>query len=294
MQIMMNQLPRNILVEIFSHLGADNLIAACKVCQLWSCIIKTTPEVMRTVSVKLTSDRSTENITILDQVPSGLHQNLEIIDYCADFMMLKQVLSMHKTYISCIKIVRPAIWRAKMFTETFSQLRNLSQLTLDNCQLRDIEEIGETDESGENFVNLRHLTIVNCCCDIFEIFKDCNLTSLTIEYSPIANPEKPASMKCLTNFLKKSSKISNLSISGITNFPDNFLSEKLNFKFQLQHLKMDEIEGFEVSECCAVDFLESQRGSLKTLSIMKSSKSEKLQNLINEIKSFINCDNKCC
>ena len=92
-------------------------------------------------------------------------------------------------------------------------------------------------------------------------------------------------MKNLTNLLKNSSTITNLTIFGATKFEENFLCEKTNFKFQLEQLKFDEIEGPFVSEDCVVDFLHSQKGSLKKLTILKTPKSEKLQNLINEIRS---------
>ena len=96
-------------------------------------------------------------------------------------------------------------------------------------------------------------------------------------------------MKSLTNLLKYSSTISNLTLLGVVGLTDNFLAEKTNFKFQLRLLKLDEIEGPSVSECCVVDFLKSQSSTLEKISILKPPKSEKLQNLINEIRSSISC-----
>ncbi|CAG9810691.1 unnamed protein product [Chironomus riparius] len=286
---MINQLPQNILIEIFSHLDANFLGLACQVCRLWSYVIRTTPKIMKRAKVKITSDRTEDDITIFDQVPFGLHQNIEVVDYCGDFVILQQILTMHRNYIEYVKIVRPDVWCAKMFTETFSSLKNLSRLILDNCQLRDMKEI---KESGENFVNLRHLTVVDCCCEIFDIFRDCNLASLTVEYSPNFIPAEQFSMKSLTNLLKYSSTITNLTVVGVTKFPDNFLTTKSTYKFHLQQLTMDDIEGLEDSY--PAQFLESQRGTLKKLSILKPPESEKLQNLINEIRCSIDCDKALC
>jgi len=95
-------------------------------------------------------------------------------------------------------------------------------------------------------------------------------------------------MKSLTNLLKNSSTILNLSLLGVVEFEDNFLAEINNLKFQLRLLKMDEIEGPNVSESCAVHFLKSQSATLDTISILKPPKNEKLQNLINEIRSSKN------
>lgn len=94
-------------------------------------------------------------------------------------------------------------------------------------------------------------------------------------------------MKSLSNLLKTSTTVSDLSVIGVTKCLENFLSTNFNFKFQLNNLKIDSIEGKNVNENSVVNFLNSQAAKLKTLVILKQPESENLQNLLNSIQNSI-------
>ncbi|KAG5673451.1 hypothetical protein PVAND_003497 [Polypedilum vanderplanki] len=263
----MECLPYHILVKIFSNLDTKSLVISSKVCQLWSELIKSSQDTMNCFNIKITSNRSRQTITILDELPCGRHRNLQIIDFCGDFIILKQLLSIHRMTLANIIIVRPTLWQASIFTEAFSALRNLSELTLENCHLGECEKINK-NVSGEieNFAKLRELRIINCNCEIFNLFIGVkNLSSLHVEYSYTFNPPENITMKYLINLLRNSPNLDKLLLFGVTSFRENPFSDCFKFGFKLERMKIDVVEREYVSLKNVKKFLKDQKKSLKYL-----------------------------
>lgn len=83
-------------------------------------------------------------------------------------------MAMHLSTLTHVKIQRPVMWHARLFTDVFNALSNLSHLTLDNCQMSECDAV-TVDCDDENFPNLRHLTIVNCDPATFRLFRYCKV-----------------------------------------------------------------------------------------------------------------------
>lgn len=129
---------------------------------------------MKNFHLSITSYGHSHSITIFDEFPCGWHQNLSIVDFHGDPLILKQILFKHKFTLSNISIETTAVWNANSFALCFGALGNLQRLKLENCQLNEGEEMSEKREF-DYFPMLRELTIVKCDYAILNIFKGCKV-----------------------------------------------------------------------------------------------------------------------
>lgn len=114
------------------------------------------------------------------------------------------------------------------------------------------------------------------------------LLSLTVEYTPTYTSATPTTMKHLTDLLKNLSSIQCLTLLGVTEFPKNFLSINHEFKFELENLIIDNVEGEHVNEDSVIEFLNKQKEHLKELAISKHPDSIRLSKLINDVQLIAN------
>lgn len=123
---------------------------------------------MKKFTLTITSHNLTHKITINDPFPFGFHQNLQIIDFHADFLILCQLLFKHQNSLTNISIIRSAEWDMKNFIQCFGAMHKLKRLSLEDCQMSELSE--KIVMNFETFPLLEEIKIVRCNFEVEKVF----------------------------------------------------------------------------------------------------------------------------
>ncbi|KAL7014162.1 hypothetical protein ACKWTF_015772 [Chironomus riparius] len=252
----MDQLPEDILIEIFLHLDNESMLNVMKTCTLFCNVFSTSSKLLLKFNLKVTP-KNVNHLSALLDVP---FKNITISDINTDddLAQIHNFVKKFGNFVEIMNFKNIYIHNFELFLKVFGNFSNLKELIIE-------EGTVAASETGSIplLPSLRSLTFEECCQNIFKLFVQQSAVKKVKFYrNKISNTRY-----LFDNFLLMTAAMPNLNHAIINGFAASLFFNSDNFTFKVQKFEATLLTGWWSVTVPRLNFLKSQQGVLKELTV---------------------------
>ncbi|XP_070509054.1 uncharacterized protein [Chironomus tepperi] len=247
----MDQLPEDVLIEIFQYLDNESMFNVMKTCKFFANIFATSSKLL----LKFNLDINPQNVNHLSaDVPDIPFKNITIsnVSTDSDFLDISNFLKNSSNSIEILKLTE----NFNIFGNFLMDFVNLKELWIEKCEVVDADS-----QALPLIPSLKVLKIDNFCQNIFKFF----VHQKSVKQLKFTKNTPGSAL--FDSFIELTASMPHLNHIILHKFGQNSFFEAENYPFKVQKFETGITTSWWSVTEPRLNFLKSQQGTLKELTI---------------------------